>query len=274
MKTLYVTDLDCTLLDKTSRVSDTTKRALEELFARGIMISPATSRSWSALWALAGAKLSGPYVLLGGARIWDAQTQTMLREHTYDAKDADFILRTIKSAGLTPFLYAQDEFDVQRIYYERTADKNAMMYIAAQRAAGDDRFTRVESFAEKLGEKLFIITVQGHQALLEQLMTVLLPHGLYAYLYYNTRGVCSLECAVVSKAEGVRELRNITGAQRIVAFGDNGNDEGLFAEADVRIAVENATEGLKEQADRIIGAHDTDSVVKTIFEMEGLTWNF
>lgn len=274
MKTLYVTDLDGTLLDKNSRVTETAKRALQALYERGVMVSPATSRSWSALWALAGAKLGGPYVLLGGARIWDAQTQTMLREHTYEAKDAQFILKTVKDAGLTPFLYAQDEFDTQRIYYEPTADVNAMRYIAAQRAAGDKRFTRVGSFAEKLDEKLFIITVQGEQALLKQLLAMMLAHGLYAYLYYNSRSVCSLECAVVSKAEGVRELRAVTGAQHIVAFGDNGNDEGLFEAADLRIAVENATDGLKAQADRIIGPHDTDSVVKTICEMEGLTWNF
>ena len=150
MKTLYVTDLDGTLLDKTSRVSGITKRALDELYARGVMVSPATSRSWSALWALNGAQLGGPYVLLGGARIWDKQTQTMLREHIYAAKDADFILKTVKSAGLTPFLYAQDAEDVQRIYYERDADDNALAYIAAQRAAGDDRFTLVESLSDKL----------------------------------------------------------------------------------------------------------------------------
>lgn len=274
MKTLYVTDLDGTLLDKTSRVSDKTKCALKELYDRGVQISPATSRSWSALWALGGAQLRGPYVLLGGARIWDAQTKTMLREHTYEAKDAEFILQTVKEAGLTPFLYAQDERDAQRIYYECTADANALRYIAAQRAAGDDRFNRVDSFADKLHEKLFIITVQGAVPLLEKLLEKIQRRGLYAYLYYNSHGVCSLECAVVSKAAGVSELRRLMGAGKIVAFGDNGNDEGLFEAADVRIAVENATDGLKKQADRIIGAHDEDAVVKTIYEMEGLTWNF
>ena len=88
------------------------------------------------------------------------------------------------------------------------------------------------------------------------------------------QGICFLECAPASKAEGVRELKRITGAQRVVAFGDNGNDEGLFEAADVRIAVENATDGLKALADRIIGDNDADAVVKTIYEMEGLPWNF
>ena len=49
MKTLYVTDLDGTLLDKNSRVTETAKRALQALYERGVMVSPATSRSWSAL---------------------------------------------------------------------------------------------------------------------------------------------------------------------------------------------------------------------------------
>lgn len=60
----------------------------------------------------------------------------------------------------------------------------------------------------------------------------------------------------------------------MVAFGDNGNDEGMFEAADERIAVANATDALKCKADHIIDANDTDAVVRTIFEMEGMEWIF
>ena len=276
MKTLYVTDLDGTLLNRQSRLSDTTLRALEELYARGVMISPATGRSHNSLEVLGEAKFCGPYVLLGGARILDAQKNTWLFEKTHTVQQAEEILSAIKATGLTPLLYTQNAEDDQRIYYERSADENVLAYVEMQRKKGDGRFRMVESFAEKLQEKLFFITARGEVTLLESLLNRILESGNYAYLYYGVQmqGICFLECAPASKAEGVRELKRITGAQRVVAFGDNGNDEKLLQAADVRIAVENATDGLKAQAHRIIGTNDTDSVVKTICEMEGLTWNF
>ena len=276
MKTIYVTDLDGTLLGSGSRLSENTKRALEELYDRGVMISPATGRSHNSLDVLQEAPFRGPYVLLGGARILDAQKKQWLFERPYTAQQADYILQKLKRAGLTPFLYTQNAEDDQRIYYEQDADENVLAYVEVQRKKGDGRFRRVSRFAEKLQEKLFFITVRGDVPLLENLLQEFLQNGIYAYLYYGVqmRGVCFLECTPASKADGVRELKRITGAERIVAFGDNGNDIGLFEAADVRIAVENATDGLKQCADRIIGTNDADAVVRTIYEMEGLTWNF
>ena len=60
----------------------------------------------------------------------------------------------------------------------------------------------------------------------------------------------------------------------MVACGDNLNDVGMFEAADVRIAVGNATQELKALADRVIGPHDADSVVREICEMEGIKWEF
>ena len=276
MKTLYVTDLDGTLLDKTGSVSDTTLRALEELYERGVLVSPATGRSHNTLGVLRGARFCAPYVLLNGSRIWDAQTQRVLSEHIFRQEDACYMLSALKAAGLSPYLYTQNVQDEQCIYYERTSDENALAYARAQLKKGDDRFHMVERFEEKLQEKKFFITVRGEVSLLQRLLGDFLARGLHAYLYYGVqlKGICFLECAPATKAQGVEELRRITGAERVVAFGDNGNDEKLLQAADVRIAVENATEGLKAQAHRIIGANNTNSVVKTIYEMEGLTWNF
>ena len=276
MKTLYVTDLDGTLLDKTGRVSSGTLRALDALYEKGVLISPATGRSHNTLGVLRGARFSAPYVLLNGSRIWDAQAQRVLSEHTFSGEDACYMLSALKAAGLSPYLYTQNAQDEQCIYYERSSDENALAYAKLQLEKGDNRFHMVEHFEEKLQEKKFFITVRGEVTLLQRLLEDFLSRGLHAYLYYGVqlKGICFLECAPSTKAQGVEELRRITGAQRVVAFGDNGNDEKLLQAADVRIAVENATDGLKAQAHRIIGTNDTDSVVKTICEMEGLTWNF
>ncbi len=276
MRTLYVTDLDGTLLGRDGRVSERTLRAMDALWAHGVCISPVTSRSYSAIEVLRGARFCAPWCLLGGARLYDAQARRVLSEQTYDVRDAVFILDAMKARGLTPFLYAQDENDEQRVYYERGSDAAALEFIARQRAKGDGRFRQVESFSEKMGEKLFIVTVRGEESVLRELRDGFLRRGLHAYLYHAVRlsGACSLETAAVSKRAGVQKLRALTGAERVVAFGDNGNDVGMFEAADERVAVDNATQELRALADRVIGPHDQDSVAREICKMEGIEWKF
>lgn len=276
MRTLYVTDLDGTLLGRDGRVSERTLRAMEALWAHGVCISPVTSRSYSAIEVLRGARFCAPWCLLGGARLYDAQARRVLSEQTYDMRDAVFILDAMKARGLTPFLYAQDENDEQRVYYERDSDAVALEFIARQRAKGDGRFRQVDNFLEKMGEKLFIVTVRGEESVLRELRDGFLRRGLHAYLYHAVRlsGACSLETAAVSKRAGVQKLRALTGAERVVAFGDNGNDVGMFEAADERVAVDNATQELRALADRVIGPHDQDSVAREICKMEGIEWKF
>lgn len=276
MRTLYVTDLDGTLLGRDDRVSERTLRAMDALRAHGVCISPVTSRSYSAIEVLRGARFCAPWCLLGGARLYDAQARRVLSEQTYDVRDAVFILDAMKARGLTPFLYAQDENDEQRVYYERDSDAAALEFIARQRAKGDGRFRQVDNFLEKMGEKLFIVTVRGEESVLRELRDGFLRRGLHAYLYHAVRlsGACSLETAAVSKRAGVKKLRALTGAERVVAFGDNGNDVGMFEAADERVAVDNATQELRALADRVIGPHDQDSVAREICKMEGIEWKF
>ena len=53
-----------------------------------------------------------------------------------------------------------------------------------------------------------------------------------------------------------------------VGFDDNLNDLELFNACDVKIAVANAVEKLKEHADTIIGSNDQDSVAVFIDDHE------
>ena len=62
MDTLYLTDLDGTLLGADSRLSERSARALRRFYDEGIAVTVATGRSWTALDVLAGAPLRAPMV--------------------------------------------------------------------------------------------------------------------------------------------------------------------------------------------------------------------
>ena len=55
-----------------------------------------------------------------------------------------------------------------------------------------------------------------------------------------------------SKGTVICRLREITGAETIVCFGDNGNDLPMFAESDYAFAVERAADAVKAAADAVI----------------------
>jgi hydroxymethylpyrimidine pyrophosphatase-like HAD family hydrolase len=272
LNTLYLTDLDGTLLDVHGRLSPRSARGLRALYDAGVVVSVATGRSWAAaVGVLEGAPFRAPLVLLGGARVCDAQTGAILREHVLSPVCIRAVLEVLRGAGLSPLFYTQNARDEQCVYYERRADAAVHAYVASLRAQGDDRFHEVGRLEERLSEKGFYLTARGERARLEPLLPELLPLGAYAYLYHGVRAQgCFLEITPVSKRAGVEELRALTGARRIVAFGDNGNDAGLFAGAEERIAVRNATPEILEMADRVIGPNTEDAVVRCIAEMEGL----
>ena len=53
-------------------------------------------------------------------------------------------------------------------------------------------------------------------------------------------------------------------------FGDNLNDLPMMAVADVAVAVANAMPQVREAADIVIGANDTDSVARYMLEHAGV----
>ena len=65
-----------------------------------------------------------------------------------------------------------------------------------------------------------------------------------------------------SKGSGVRKLKALCKAERVVVFGDNYNDMDMFQAADEGYAVENAVEELKAAATGVIGSNREDGVAK------------
>ena len=265
--------MDGTLLKSDGTMSARTREGLKQLYASGVSVSVATSRSYSALDALGDAHLHAPLILLGGARIYDMNEKRVLREHVLPRREAEFALEAVRAAGLSPLIYTQSGQDEQLIYYENGADAALHAYVDRMRLHyGDGRFRGVDALEEVLDEKLFFVTARGGERELPPLLEHFAGREVHAYLYSAVRlkGTQTIEISPVSKAVGVRELRELTGAERIVVFGDNGNDQGLFEAADERIAVGNATDDLKRLADRIIGTNDEDAVIREILSAENL----
>lgn len=86
----------------------------------------------------------------------------------------------------------------------------------------------------------------------------------YHDIYGAETAILEVFSAAASKANAIRELRELAGAERVVVFGDNINDLPMMREADLAVAVENAVPEVKECADIVIGPNTEDSVARFI----------
>ena len=86
LKTLYISDLDGTLLDSRASVSDTTVRVLNELISSGGYFSFATARTAvTALPLTEKININVPVVLMNGVCVYDTEKKEYVKtEHIPD----------------------------------------------------------------------------------------------------------------------------------------------------------------------------------------------
>ena len=107
MKTLYITDLDGTLLRSDQTLSDTSAAALNELIRKGICFSYATARSAGTAGA-AMEKVKAPMaaVVYNGAFVVETKTGKRLISNAFENNESRDILDAVLSLGIFPRVYS------------------------------------------------------------------------------------------------------------------------------------------------------------------------
>lgn len=107
MKTLYVSDLDGTLLTPEGRVSPKTAEILNELIQRGLLISVDTARSIMGisiinLWDI---HFPLPLILMNGALLYDMTAGRIEDARLMSAQTVGEVIRLCREHGKEPLLY-------------------------------------------------------------------------------------------------------------------------------------------------------------------------
>ena len=105
-KTLYVSDLDGTLLDRRHRIPAHTADALNALLSKGMLFTFATARSWhSAHIVTQGLLPSLPWIVHNGAMLCDGKTGSRTDQTTFTDRERREILSRSEALGLWPLSY-------------------------------------------------------------------------------------------------------------------------------------------------------------------------
>lgn len=106
-RTLYVTDLDGTLLNQAGRIPPESLEILNRLMARGMLFTYATARSYvSASVVTDGLRVRAPVIVYNGAYILRPDSGKILAREEFSAPEMDFVVQALDSFGIDPLVYA------------------------------------------------------------------------------------------------------------------------------------------------------------------------
>ncbi len=268
MKTLYVSDLDGTLLRSDARTSDFTNRTINELTERGVLFSYATARSYlTASKAAAGLTARIPLITYNGALVLDNVSHEILFSSFFAPHDAEELLSDLLEHGVFPIVYCYDGQE-HFSYLKKEINQKTEAFIATRK---NDIRNRPVSHREKLfaGEVFYFTCIDEEEKL--RPLYERYQNRFHCFLQPDIySGDCFFEVIPkeASKANAVLRLKKILRADRLVVFGDGENDIDMFEIADESYAVANAAQKLKEIATAVIGSNDGDSVARWILDAE------
>ncbi len=266
MPTLYLSDLDGTLLRSNQRTSAFTNETINRLVVDGMLFSYATARSFNtARKVTEGLDAQIPLIVYNGAFIIDNRTHELLLTNLFTQEEASGILSDLLNAGISPIVYCLD--DKERFVYNTNGiNRDTKDFVASRR--GDSRDTPVcsDDALRRKGTFYFtcIDTPDKLAPLHEKYRDVFTC--VYSKDIYSGAQWLELMPKAATKAHAARQLASLLGCDKIVAFGDAVNDIPLFDVADECYAVANAAHELKTRATAVIGSNDEDGVAKWLLD--------
>ena len=262
MKTLYVTDLDGTLLGSDERTSDFTNRTINDLAARGMLFSYATARSYvTSTKVTRDLDAHIPLIVYNGALVIDHGTGEIMLSNFFDPEIRD-VLCELFAGGIYPIVYSFIGGIEKYSYIPDRCTWGMQDYIDSRK--GDKRENPVAGSGDLLHGEIFYISCIDEPEKLAPFYEKYKDryHTVYQRDIYSGAYWLEIMPLAASKSHAIAQLKAHLGCDRLVVFGDGKNDIDMFQMADESYAVSNAAPELKAIATGVIGSNDEDSVAK------------
>ncbi len=274
MRTLYISDLDGTLLQPNIQVSKQSTRIINELINEGMLFSIATARTIASVKPLLrDIQIQLPVVLMNGVCIYDLQKEEYIKIEVLPAQSVSQLMNLISEHHLKGFAYTIKN-GIMSTFYEDLNTPALRDFYQERVDRYKKQFTQIGSFTELAKEPLVYFSLMDTYERLKPLYQSLEGNPDLNFVFYKDNyspefWYLEIFSRTASKYHAVKYLRSYLSLDRIVCFGDNRNDLPLFEACDYKLAVANAVAELKEKADRIIGYHHQDGVALWLLDNVG-----
>ena len=282
--TLFISDLDFTLLDSDGTFSRRSAERLNSLISEGMKFTVATARaSPSIKHMMAEVNLNLPIIELNGAILRDLQSGHILEHRGLGAHNAALINDCFVELGIAPYVSALID-DHNPLFYPELNNAGMQWFLDEKTARSDPRltpwpkdlFTSINVSGSRgknsafddilsftyLGPKTEIDTIAKlvRQAAPEVLITTYPNH-------YIGDWEIVIAAADANKGNAINRLLEYLSTDlkvkvsKTTAFGDSSNDLEMLNTVDHPVAVSNASAEIKASAREIIGHHKDGAVI-------------
>lgn len=270
MKTLYISDLDGTLLGSDALPSEYTVNTINFLIEKGYNITFATARSVSSAAAiLPDFKLKLPVVMMNGVCLTDVAAKKQLNVFSMSRETAERTVEIFQRHGRPPMYFTVDENGEICVDFKLIKSEYEQEFMKVRKSRYK-HFVQCEEYNTE-NSAIYLSAIDRREtvdAIAEELKAVEgIGFTYYLDTYSDGQYFIEVYSSLAGKQNAIDILKKNYGFDRVVAFGDNGNDVEMLKNADLAVAVGNAQAVAKEAADIVIDTNENNGVAKYLYEL-------
>ena len=249
---LIATDLDGTLLNNDSDISDYNRDVLKHCINNGIELIFASGRPFDGLKRHSKYLDNNNYsIVCNGSVITDSEGNIVYNE-VIKEKDVFYLMDIAKSYDVYLHVYNGNQYIVSEedIYFKNYAQKENITDVVIG-------FDSIDNY--NFSKMLFI----GENDVLSNLETYI-RDNLDVHTSFSHPNFLEVLASGINKGSALKWLCDKKGIDRknVIAFGDNYNDIEMIEFAGVGVAMENGEDILKQRADYIALTNEDDGLGK------------
>ena len=261
--TLYVSDLDGTLMRNDCTLSQNTIRTINELTEKGLAFTFATARSIESARTITGElRLKLPVITRNGAVLADNTTGKHIEKALFTAEEVEMLKALLPELPKYGFVSCFLGEVMHRLYIDGDHVPALQGYIDYY--TDNPTVRPVATIPELFCGEPGYVTLMGSKEEISPIYDRVREYDGWESLFQKDTyrdeywlEICPQNC---TKAKTITKVKERFGFSRLVVFGDGLNDIPMFNVADESYAVANALEEVKRIATGVIGSNEEDAV--------------
>jgi hypothetical protein len=267
-KVLFVSSLDMAILNKDHRISGFTKYKINQLCRSGCKLTFATTRTQASLNEIfSGIKLNMPLITMNGSAIYNPKDRKYMSVDNIP-HDVRIKLESIfAERKVNYFCYSVDD-DVLQIYHGKIKNDGELKYYKDGRNEYFDNYVRgavpedMEAcfyvLIDKKQEIMSIVDKINAEGIGKELDLLWYEFEIDGYYFLKINSKNS------NKYTRLQELKEQTGAEKLVVFGSGSSDIEMMRMADISLCLKSANDKVKNEATIVLNTDNPDEILKTI----------
>jgi len=257
--TLFVSDLDGTLLLPDATLSPSDAEQINALSTEGIRITYATARTIQSVRHILSPirfdEKALPISLMNGVLLYDPYQKKYINKSIFSKETAQLLLKVLTDHGVSPFIYALLPDDQLLTFYHSIVNEPMRRFMNERIERYQKPFKKVDKIDEIKGDVIYFCLIADQSTVLRAIDAISkimgIRHTSYRDVYLEDTWYLEVFDKSASKKNAINNLKQYCNAKKIIAFGDNLNDLPMFEAADYSVAVKNAHPTLLKSADAV-----------------------